>query len=575
MNKNQNDRLLSLLEYNITQSESNMKKALDAILSISSNNTLVQSRMLDIITRQNDNDNGNIRDIHERLDILEDASKDEVIYSIPMPFDNKNNQIPTYGKNNGKETENPITIDFDMDSKSGGTEGITSNPFINILCGMLGGSKKPNEDRIINSDDDSDADIDDDICIFTTKKDIDDIGTYDENYVPMECSIKSINDLLTLEKKLKDDDDDDDNEIESSSGEDDNSEIENDSDNESCASTVDITRIISKKKKEHNQRSIEKVYDQKKINKDKEISDTTYDKDKNLYKYKGKLYPINPTKLKNLVKPLTKLKHMIGLDSVKDSIIDFITHYLQRNDHDQMLHTVIEGPPGVGKTKLGKILAELYSALGVIPSSRCVIVKRQDLIGEHLGETTPKTQKKIDEAEGGVLFIDEAYSLGSEGKDIYSKECINCINQNLTEKKKKLIVIIAGYKDTLNKTFFSQNPGLERRFPFRHEIKGYNPTEMKDIFINMLKKKKLKLDHTVNNKILLKIFENEKNSFMNYGGDLENIVSKCEMINDRDRFGCDPNLRNILSLNIIKRGINQHKKMSNNAENTNYQHLYM
>ena len=89
-----------------------------------------------------------------------------------------------------------------------------------------------------------------------------------------------------------------------------------------------------------------------------------------------------------------------------------------------MLHTSIEGPPGVGKTKLGRILAHIYSALDIIPSKRFKRVRRTDLIGKYLGHTAHKTQEVINEAEGGVLFIDEAYSLGdNENRDSFSKEC--------------------------------------------------------------------------------------------------------------------------------------------------------
>ena len=86
------------------------------------------------------------------------------------------------------------------------------------------------------------------------------------------------------------------------------------------------------------------------------------------------------------------------------------------------------------------------------------IVKRSDLIGKYLGHTAAKTQKVIDSCKGGVLFIDEAYSLGNpEGRDSFSKECIDTINQNLTENKANLLCIIAGYKDALDKCFFAYN----------------------------------------------------------------------------------------------------------------------
>jgi SpoVK/Ycf46/Vps4 family AAA+-type ATPase len=195
-----------------------------------------------------------------------------------------------------------------------------------------------------------------------------------------------------------------------------------------------------------------------------------------------------------------------------------------------MLHTCIEGPPGVGKTKLGRILAQIYSALGIIKSNRFVKVRRTDLIGKYLGQTAHKTQEVIDEAEGGVLFIDEAYSLGdNENRDSYSKECIDTLNQNLTEKKKKLIVIIAGYTDQLDKTFFALNEGLRRRFPFRFTIDGYNEKEMTDIFYSKIQKIKWKLHMDLNRNYLDDFFKNNKEKFKNYGGDIETLVMHCKM----------------------------------------------
>ena len=112
-----------------------------------------------------------------------------------------------------------------------------------------------------------------------------------------------------------------------------------------------------------------------------------------------------------------------------------------------MLHCVIEGPPGVGKTEVAKILGQIYRKMGILTSDKFKSVKRSHLIGGYLGQTAIKTQKVLDECNGGVLFIDEAYSLGnSEGKDSYSKECIDTLTAHLSENKQNFICIIAGYK---------------------------------------------------------------------------------------------------------------------------------
>jgi hypothetical protein len=253
----------------------------------------------------------------------------------------------------------------------------------------------------------------------------------------------------------------------------------------------------------------------------KEIKLQTMEKKNNgLYELNGKSYSINLEILHKLVKPLEKLQNMIGMIKIKESILDMILYYLQsfERKNSSMLHTVIEGAPGVGKTEVGKIIAEIYAALGIIKNNTFKIVRRTDLIGEYVGHTAHKTQRAIDEADGGVLFIDEAYSLGSpEGRDSFAKECIDTLNQNLSENKRKFICIIAGYPDELEKSFFAQNPGLARRFPFRYKIEGYNEIEMKDIFMKKVVDCKWKLSDAMKESSITNFLTRNKDELNNKG----------------------------------------------------------
>lgn len=252
---------------------------------------------------------------------------------------------------------------------------------------------------------------------------------------------------------------------------------------------------------------------------------------------------INLETLSKLIPPLEKLQQMIGLKKVKSSIVDMVLYYLQsfESKNNNMLHTVIEGPPGVGKTELGKILGEIYAALGIIESNKFKLVKRTDLIGEFLGHTAIKTQKAIDEANGGILFIDEAYSLGNENnKDSFSKECIDIINQNLSENKKKFICIIAGYPAELDKCFFSYNPGLRRRFPFKFSIDGYKPDELRDIFVKKVGDLKWRFDTNLNSTELTDFFMKNTGNFPHFGGDIETLLLNCKFAHSRRIFGKHP-----------------------------------
>jgi len=291
-----------------------------------------------------------------------------------------------------------------------------------------------------------------------------------------------------------------------------------------------------------------------------------------LYEYNAKYYGINIEKLNKLVSPIEKLNSMIGLSTVKNQILEMILYYMQEFEKgtSNMLHTIIEGPPGVGKTELGKILAEVYSSLGIIPSNKFKLVKRTDLIGEYVGHTAHKTQSVIDDADGGVLFIDEAYMLGgsSEKSDTFSKECIDILNQNLSENKKKLIVIVAGYKEQLESSFFSYNQGLKRRFPFVYTIDGYSSSEIKDIYIKKLYDIGWKLDDKMNDKYLLNFFTNNKDEFKNYGGDIENFILNSKFVHSKRVFNLHPFNRKKLNekdfTNAFERFKNNKKKSDNN-----------
>ena len=231
--------------------------------------------------------------------------------------------------------------------------------------------------------------------------------------------------------------------------------------------------------------------------------------------YQREKFIIDHYKLKKIKKPLEKLNNIVGLDKLKEEIFNLISYLLLYHEKGDLLHTVLQGPPGVGKTKVAEIMAELYAGLGYLKLGHIVKVKRNDLIGPFLGQTTDKTSKILDKAKGGVLFIDEAYQLGnSSEKDTYSKECLDALNQALTENKDEFICIIAGYEDALKDSFFSRNEGLERRFPYKFTLEKYTNKELQRIFSLMCREKKWTHDK-------FELPENLK--FKENGGDMEKM----------------------------------------------------
>jgi len=294
----------------------------------------------------------------------------------------------------------------------------------------------------------------------------------------------------------------------------------------------------------------------------------------NLYDAEEKIrYNIDIKTLNNLVPPLIELKNMIGMKKVKRNIVDQIIYYLQGIDdkNNDMLHCVIEGPPGVGKTEVAKILGKIYKKLGILTSDKFKIVKRSDLIGGYLGQTAIKTQKVLDECNGGVLFIDEAYSLGNvEGKDSYSKECIDTLTAYLSENKRNFICIIAGYKEALKNCFFNMNEGLERRFPYRFEIDKYNPEELREIFFKIVKQYNW---NYIENEIGISFFEKNQKYFIFNGGDMEILFHKCKISHSRRVFTLSNEFKKKLSLDDLEKGFKlylQNDEISNRYNKDSY-----
>ena len=307
---------------------------------------------------------------------------------------------------------------------------------------------------------------------------------------------------------------------------------------------------------------------------------------------------IDLEKLFNLIEPLMEMKNLIGMKTVKESMVDQILFFLQKlnkkdkcnecincmnqiectniKENDDMLHTVITGPPGVGKTELGKILGKVYKAMGILSKGHVNIARRPDLIAKYLGQTAPKTQAFIDKCKGGVMFIDEAYSLGNpEGRDSFSKECIDTINQNLTERR-DFLCIIAGYEDSLESSFFSYNEGLKRRFSFRYNIEKYTGEELYHIF--KLKVNKESWFYEDSEDKLIDFFYKNVSSFPRFGGDVETLFLKTKIMHSRRIMFKNPELRKKLNFEDVQKGFSKftsHRKVKEDVLPSNVSHIYI
>ena len=192
---------------------------------------------------------------------------------------------------------------------------------------------------------------------------------------------------------------------------------------------------------------------------------------------------------------LAELDSYVGMDAIKAevrSLINMVQVYKLRREHnlpttDMSLHMVFSGNPGTGKTTVARIMARIYHSLDILSKGQLVEVDRSGLVAGYVGQTALKTQKVIEKAMGGVLFIDEAYALNGKSENDFGQEAIDTILKAMEDHRDDLVVIVAGYTELMDR-FIHSNPGLESRFNRFLEFEDYTTEQMVAIFKMQCKK---------------------------------------------------------------------------------------
>jgi len=188
-----------------------------------------------------------------------------------------------------------------------------------------------------------------------------------------------------------------------------------------------------------------------------------------------------------------ELSSLVGMDEMKKMIKEiyaWIYVNKKREEHGlkagkQALHMMFKGNPGTGKTTVARLIGKLFQKMNVLSKGHLIEAERADLVGEYIGHTAQKTRDLVKKALGGILFIDEAYSLGRGGEKDFGKEAIDTLVKHMEDKQHEFILILAGYSREMD-FFLSLNPGLHSRFPLVVDFPDYSTDQLMEIGKRML-----------------------------------------------------------------------------------------
>jgi len=234
-----------------------------------------------------------------------------------------------------------------------------------------------------------------------------------------------------------------------------------------------------------------------------------------------------------LKESISKIKRMIGLETVKEDIDDLVKLVRFYNETGKdvrqsfSLHTVFTGNPGTGKTTVARILAQIYKSLGILERGHLIECDRQSLVGGYVGQTAIKTAEVIDRAMGGVLFIDEAYSLTEGGQSDFGKEAIEILLKRMEDRRGEFIVIAAGYTDNM-KRFIESNPGLKSRFDRTFHFEDFKSLELLEIANNQIFENNLTPDEDAVKELkrIMQLMYDSRDKFFGNGRAVRKLVEE-------------------------------------------------
>ncbi|KYG34972.1 stage V sporulation protein K [Alkalihalobacillus trypoxylicola] len=230
-----------------------------------------------------------------------------------------------------------------------------------------------------------------------------------------------------------------------------------------------------------------------------------------------------------------KMNQYVGLKDVKRLINEIYAWlYVNRCREEnglkvskQVLHMIFKGNPGTGKTTVARLIAEFFHDMNVLEKGHLLEVERADLVGEYIGHTAQKTREVIKKAQGGVLFVDEAYSLARGGEKDFGKEAIDTMVKAMEDQQHDFVLILAGYSKEMD-YFMSLNPGLPSRFPISMEFPNYSLEELIDILMAMASEREYKLSQEATRHLRehIKIIRFEQERSFSNGRYIRNLVEE-------------------------------------------------